>query len=101
MFLEATTVGGKDVELWTIQIGARPGRDYLLLSRSPGEELIKSFDVLQTDCPDANVRAASTLDTLRTDYCAMNTREELVEFARHMAARPLLGTLTHVADSDV
>ena len=99
-FLGSTSVKGNDVELWTIQIGARPGSEYLLLSRVPGEGLIEKFNVLQTACPRANVRDAGSLDILLTRYCAVSSRRELVSLARRMAQRPSLGTLTKVPVGD-
>jgi hypothetical protein len=99
-FLGSVIVRGVDVELWTIQIGARPGSEYLLLSRAPGEGLIENFNVLQTACPRANVRDAGSLDILLTRYCAVNSRRELVSLARRMAQRPPLGTLTRLAVDD-
>lgn len=51
VFLGSTSVSGSDIELWTVQIGARPGSEYLLLSRDPAEGLIEKFNVLQTACP--------------------------------------------------
>ena len=94
VFLGGMSVNGASIELWAVQIGARPGSEYLLLSREPGEGLIKNFSVLQTECPRANVRDAGSLDIVLTRYCAMNSRSELTRFARRMAKRPPLGTLT-------
>lgn len=99
-FLGSTSVDGSDIELWTVQIGARPGSQYLLLSRSPAEGLIETFTVLQTECPRANVRDGGSLDILLTRYCAVDSRSELVRLARRMAQRPALGTLTRVPADD-
>jgi hypothetical protein len=99
-FLGSTSVNGSDIELWTVQIGARPGSQYLLLSRDPAERLIEKFNVLQTACPRANVRDAGSLDILLTRYCAVNSRGELIRFARRMAQRLPLGSLTRVAADD-
>lgn len=96
-FLGSTSVNGSDIELWTVQIGAKPGSEYLLLSRGPTEGLIAEFNVLQTACPRANVRDAGLLDILLTRYCAINSRSELIRLARRMAQRPPLGTLTRVS----
>lgn len=98
--LGSTSVNGSDIELWAVQIGARPGSEYLLLSRSPAEGLIEKFDVLQTACPRANVRDAGSLDVLLTRYCAINSRSELIRLARRMAQRPPLGTLIRVPVDD-
>ena len=100
VFLGKTSVDQSDIELWTIQIGARPGSEYLLLSRAPADGLIEKFTVLQTACPRANVRDAGSLDILLTRYCAVNSRTELIRLARQMAKRPPLGTLTRVPAND-
>jgi hypothetical protein len=97
VFLGSVSVNGSDIELWTIQIGARPGSEYLLLSRNPAEGLIEKFNVLQTSCPRANVRDAGSLDILLTRYCAVNSRGELIRLARRMAQRPPLGSLSRVS----
>ena len=93
-------INDSDVELWAVQIGARPGSEYLLLSRNPAEGLIESFNVLQTACPRANIRDAGSLDIVLTRYCAVNSRSELIRFARRMAQRPPLGTLARLRDGE-
>ena len=100
VFLGETSVDQRDVELWTVQIGARPGSEYLLLSRAPSEGVIEKFTVLQTECPHANVRDAGSLDILLTRYCSVNSRTELIRLARNMARLPPLGTLTRVPADD-
>ena len=98
--LGTINIDKRDIELWVIQIGARPGSEYLLLSRVPADGMIEKFDVLQTACPLANVRDAGSLDILRTRYCAVNSRSDLIRLARTMAMRPPIGTLSHVPDDD-
>ena len=98
VFLGNTSFDQSDIELWTIQIGARPGSEYLLLSRAPTDGMIEKFTVLQTACPRANVRDAGSLDILSTRYCAVNSRSELIRLARSMAKRSPLGTLARVPD---
>jgi hypothetical protein len=94
-------VGGDRRELWAIQIGARPGSEYILLSRSPRDGLIASFDVLQIRCPRANVRDAGSVDILLTRYCAVNTRGDLLRLAQQMAHLPAVGSLALVSsDTD-
>lgn len=93
---EAQAGAGPVVELWALQIGARPGSDYLLLSRPPQEGPVERFDVLQTECPRAHLRDAGALDILLTRYCAINTRADLLRFARRMARRPPRGTLERI-----
>lgn len=88
------------VELWALQRGARPGSDYLLLSRRPASGAIESFDVLERECPRNRVRHGSGLSILLTRYCAINSREELVRLARRMSRRPPLGRLTFVASAE-
>lgn len=88
------------IELWALQMGGRPGSDYLLLSRRPGNVIIKSFEVLQSACPRSNVRDAGGIDTLITRYCAINTRRELLALARRMARLRPLGTLTYVGEPE-
>ena len=100
VFLATTRIDGSEIELWTVQIGARPGSEYVLLSRTPAEGLVESFTVLQTECPRANVRDAGALDILLTRYCAINSRAELVRLARRMAQRPPLGTIARVVDDE-
>ena len=100
VLLDTRSVNGRDVELWAIQIGARPGSEYLLLSREAGDGLVEKFDVLQTACPSANVRDAGALDILITRYCSVRSSAELVDLAHRMMARPPLGTLTRVSDEN-
>lgn len=89
-----TTVDGKKVELWVIQLGVLPGSDYLLLSREPGNDVVRSFNVLQTACPPANVRKAELYEILLTRYCVINSRSELIKLARRMAQLPPVGVLS-------
>jgi len=99
-FLGNMSVNGSNIELWAVQIGARPGSEYLLLSRVSADGLIENFNVLQTACPRANVRDAGSLDILLTRYCTIDSRGELIRLARRMVQRPPLGTLTHVPADD-
>jgi hypothetical protein len=91
-FVEMDNVDG--VEIWALQIGARPGSDYLLLSRKPGKGIISSFSVLQRQCPEGKVRQSAPIDILRTEYCAINSAAELRSLAREMLKREPLGTLS-------
>ena len=84
-------------ELWTLQLGGRPGSDYILLARtSPKDQPINSFDVLQVKCPRRNVRSGPALDGLISRYCAINSQRDLRRLAKRMAKLPPLGTLTFV-----
>lgn len=100
VFLGRTRVNDADVELWVVQIGAKPGSEYLLLSRNPGKGLIDKFSVLQTECSRDNVRDAGSLDIVPTRYCAINARDDLIRFANRMAQWPPLGTLALVSHAD-
>jgi hypothetical protein len=95
--LGSATIDETDVELWAVQIGAKPGSEYLLLSRNAAQGVIEKFDVLQVACPRSNVRDAGSLDILSTRYCAVSSRSELIRLARRMAQRPPLGTLSRIA----
>lgn len=100
VLLETVQTAGASLELWTLQIGARPGSEYLLLSRTPGEEAILTFNVLQTRCPGKNqIRASYSLDIFRMDYCAIDDRKSFLRFARQMARLPVLGTLSLARDN--
>lgn len=87
-----------EVELWALQIGARPGSDYLLLSRRPGPGPIDRFEVLQRTCSRSQVRGGASLDILLTRYCAINTKGEMIALARRMAKLPVLGVLSFERD---
>lgn len=85
-----------DVELWALQIGHRPGSDYLLLARKTAEPPIASFDVLQRECPFTNVRKGPNVGILLTNYCSINSQSELLQLARKMAKRKPFGRLTFI-----
>ncbi|MAP96503.1 MAG: hypothetical protein CMK07_16280 [Ponticaulis sp.] len=92
-------IEGVAIELWAIQIGARPGSDYVLLSRSPTDDA-NSYVVLQKACPRSAIRKAGYLSVLRTDYCAINSKQELIELMKDMAELPPAGRLTFVGESE-
>lgn len=96
----STTIDGDKVELWALQSGTRPGSDYTLLSRSPGDGVVAWFQVLQRQCPKSNNRKGPALDSWITGYCAINSQAELVRLARRMAKLPPLGRLEFIKDSD-
>lgn len=102
MFVELGRGQGPEgpVELWALQSGARPGSDYLLLSSQPGLASIEAFNVLQRICPRANVRAGPAIDIARTDYCAINSRNELINLARRMVRLPPVGHLDLLPKQD-
>ena len=99
LFIRLGTSIGR--ELWAIQIGARPGSDYILLSRAINDEGIAEFEVMQTKCPNANVRDAGSLDILLTRYCAINNRSDLMRLARRMVKLPPRGTLLMVEKDEL
>lgn len=78
--------GGQNQELWAIQEGTRPGSGYTLLSRQPKEGLVTRFTVLQHRCPREKMRGLDVrIDIAPVEYCSINSRDELLEFAREMA----------------
>lgn len=98
-FVKLGISGG--TELWALQVGTRPGSDYILLSRAQASGAISEFNVLQRRCPKNNIRDAGTIDTLITRYCAINSKSELLNLAKRMAKLESLGTLAFVeAPSD-
>jgi hypothetical protein len=86
------------LELWAVQLGARPGSDYVLLSRPKRGGLVTSFTLLQQECPRQVRRRGGSLEILLTDYCAINSREALIGLATAMAQREPLGSLQLVSD---
>lgn len=83
-------------ELWALQLGARPGSEYLLLARTHEPGMIGTFEVLQRDCSTGRLRGGPSLDILITRYCSLSSRAELVALAKRMAKEPSLGTLKFV-----
>ena len=81
------------VDLWSVQVGSRPGCDYTLLARKAAPGIISSFNVLQQACPANRLRRGPSLDIARTDYCAINSQADLIALAREMATLPPLGRL--------
>ena len=96
-----TRIGDKPWELWAIQQGTMPGSSYILLARPAGKaSLIDAFTVLQQQCPSGRVRklVSGSLDIWQTSYCAINTRDGLLELSRRMVQFPPLGVITRVPD---
>jgi hypothetical protein len=89
--IELGDMGGK--QLWALQLGARPGSDYLLLARLVGGGPINRFEVLRRECSETQIRGGPSLDILLTRYCAINSQDELLALARRMAKRPPLGVI--------
>lgn len=91
-----------EVELWALQSGTRPGSDYMLLSRSvrdTKEAVIARFDVLPVECPRENVRDGASIDIFLTDYCAVNSQEDLVRIARRMARLAPVAAMKFVGEA--
>lgn len=80
-------------ELWVLQMGARPGSDYLLLARVAGVDRIERFEVLQRRCPKGRARGGPSLDILLTRYCDISSKDEMLMLARRMAKLPALGVI--------
>jgi len=94
--LGRTQRGKSTLELWALQSGTVPGSEYLLLTRSAEPGLIKTFEVLPVDCPHEYQRKGAPIDVWGVNYCVINSAEELRSFARKMARRGPIGTLTYV-----
>jgi hypothetical protein len=99
IFLGIETINNQAQELWVLQIGARPGSEYILLSRNPELERIETFQVLQRKCPRGKIRDSGNLSIILTRYCAINTRTEFLRFARNMMDLDTVGTLSLVSDN--
>ena len=84
----------KGSRLWALQMGGRPGSEYILLASKLNRPVLDSFDVLQRHCPEKNIRSRPDLDILKTDYCAINSQRDLIRLAKKMAQKPLLATLS-------
>lgn len=94
---------GEQYELWALQEGFVPGSDYILLSRKASDKgIVARFNVLQRRCPQSRMREVEGMDIFITRYCAINTRAEMLEFAKQMLREPPLGTieLTNEKGSD-
>lgn len=86
-------------ELWTLQKGAVPGSDYLLLARERGDGIIRRFFLLQRDCAGQALRKGRQLDILNTRYCHVASPADLLGIARKMVKREPLGVLALVPDA--
>ena len=99
-FIDLGSAQGIDgeVSLWALQEGSAPGSNYILLARKPEKGIIKAFDVLQRRCPANRRRKGESVEIWGTQYCAINSKTELVRLAREMAKLPPLAKLEFVAD---
>lgn len=90
-------VGSVEWEIWALQRGTVPGSDYTLLARKARQEgLVEEFRVLQQHCPSGRLLKAEGMDIWRTQYCAINSRSELLSIGRRMLKRAPRGTITRV-----
>lgn len=92
---------GQNWELWVLQQGIIPGSEYLLLARPAGDNgLVTSFTVLQSRCPKSNLLEARDMDVWTTSYCKVNSRRELLAYAKRMMGEPSLGMLVRADEKD-
>jgi hypothetical protein len=85
-------------ELWALQVGMRPGSEYILLAREAHKSgLVVDFQVLQQRCPRGLIREARGLDVWSTRYCAIDSRAELLSLARSMLKLPAVGTIVRAS----
>lgn len=85
-----------EAELLAIQIGARGGSTYILLSRSTADGLNATMNVLDPVCPRGSVRQKAGFDSWRTDYCAVASQSALRRIAREAVRRPPVSVLEYV-----
>lgn len=96
--LGETRIKGSILELWALQSKTRPGSNYTLLTRAPGDGVIESFMILQRKCPKDKLRKGPALDSWRTSYCSINTKAEMLAFAKQMAQLRPLATMRLIGD---
>ena len=96
--IDQARVDGKPLELWVLQSGHLPGSTYALLAREPSDGVVKSFIVLQRRCPSQSVRRGPPMDVWQTEYCAINSKAEMISLAKRMARLAPLGTLQWIDD---
>lgn len=89
--LDTVSTNAGEVEILALQIGARPGSEYRLFTRSPEGALDRPLTLLDPRCPRGMKRRLSQLSTWRTDYCAVPNRAALRRIARDAARRPPVG----------
>ena len=87
------TINDRLVDLWALQIGGRPGSDYLLLMSEADGDMVDQFDVLQVNCPQNRYRDRDGLDILAVGYCEINSQQEMTAFAARMAHQPPIAIL--------
>lgn len=87
------TTGAGTVELLALQIGARGGSTYLLLSRPKEPALSGHLTVLNPTCPRGAIRRTQSLDVWLTDYCVVSSQNALRRMARDAAKKPPVGNL--------
>ena len=85
-----------ELELLALQIGARGGSTYLLLSRFTAGGVTATMNVLDPVCPRGATRQRPHFDSWRTDYCAVASQSALRRIARAAARRPPVSVLEYV-----
>ncbi|MBO6506515.1 MAG: hypothetical protein JJ850_00365 [Kordiimonadaceae bacterium] len=89
-------------DLWALQLGSRPGSDYILfrsLAFEGAEKPITAFEFLPIECPNGHLREGPSLDILPTRYCAINSKQDLVSLAKKMAILKPAGELKFVDET--
>lgn len=79
-----------DHALWAMQIGATLGSSYRLFRVPLQKGVIAQMDELQIICPKDWQRKGPQIDVWGTRYCAVESREDLIHFARQMDRKPPL-----------
>ena len=95
--LGASETGQSGVGIWALQVGMRPGSDYLLLTSVASAKPVARFRILPVHCPATNRRFGESLAHLDNSYCAIGSRAELTALARQMAKLEPVGELKFVA----
>ncbi len=85
-----------EIELLALQIGARGGSEYTLLSRPTADEPGRLMAVLDPVCPRHSSRQGRSLDVWRTDYCAVASQSAMRRIAREAFRRPPVAFLEYV-----
>ena len=91
-------VRGAKRELWVFQSGSKPGSSYSFFAVERSKGIIKAAEELQRKCPAGHMRGGATIDVWGTQYCAVNSRAELVSLARRMAKLKPLFILEFVGE---
>lgn len=93
--LDRIQTAGGEIEVLALQIGARGGSTYTLLSR-PVATPNTTMNVLAPVCPRGATRQRRGFDVWRTDYCVVASQSALRRIARDAARRPPVSVLEYV-----